>query len=162
MTYGCVPRGGSNTDWILQARRILTTAPSAVSVPTAPDGPTHSTHWCAATTCQLINNEKLLGELATSVAERPSAWSHEVRILDDPASSGNLSLGLNRGGDRALNNALHLLAVTRRLVIHEKRQCLKTTRRRSYGQEIHRCIKDCMECRIYRTLRAASELANAA
>jgi transposase len=66
------------------------------------------------------------GFRAISAAKCLTAWSHEGRVRNEaafaalagvspnPASSGNtIRHRLNRGGDRALNSALHMVAVTR-------------------------------------------------
>ncbi len=83
------------------------------------------------------------------------AWSHPGRVRNDaafaalagtcplPASSGQRTRHrLNRGGDRALNSAIHSIAITR------WRCCPKTRdyidRRRAEGKtdrEIRRCLK---------------------
>ena len=63
---------------------------------------------------------------------------------------------LNRGGDRALNRALHTIAVTR------MRSCPTTqayvARRTAQGKtpkEIRRCLKRYIARQLYRTLAAA-------
>jgi transposase len=73
-----------------------------------------------------------------------------------PASSGNtIRHRLNRGGDRRLNKALHVITVTR--MTHdpstkayvEKRLVEGRTRR-----EIRRCLKRYIARHLYRTLNA--------
>jgi transposase len=74
-----------------------------------------------------------------------------------PASSGNtVRHRLNRGGDRALNRAIHTIALTR------LRCCTRTqtyvARRRAEGRtdsEIRRCIKRYIARELYRTMTAA-------
>ncbi|MEO5781208.1 MAG: transposase, partial [Arthrobacter oryzae] len=74
-------------------------------------------------------------------------------------SSGNtVRHRLNRGGDRALNSALHMVAITRMTHDAETREYVE--KRRAEGRtdkEIRRCIKRYMARRIYRTLNASSE-----
>jgi hypothetical protein len=81
-----------------------------------------------------------------------------------PASSGNtVRHRLNRGGDRSLNSALHMVAVTRMTHDPETREYVE--KRRAEGRtdkEIRRCIKRYLARRIYRTLNAASASMNAA
>ncbi|MFJ4285780.1 transposase, partial [Paenarthrobacter nicotinovorans] len=75
-----------------------------------------------------------------------------------PASSGNtVRHRLNRGGDRALNSALHMAAISRMTHDSETRQYVE--KRRAEGRtdkEIRRCIKRYMARRIYRTLNATA------
>jgi transposase len=98
-----------------------------------------------------------------------TAWSHQGRVRSEaafaslagvnpiPASSGNtVRHRLNRGGDRTLNRALHMAAVSRMTfdaettAYVEKRQAQGRTKR-----EIRRCVKRYLARRIYRTLNAA-------
>jgi transposase len=113
---------------------------------------------------------------AISAAKCLTAWSHEGRVRNEaafaslagvnpiPASSGNtVRHRLNRGGDRALNSALHMVAVTRMTHDAETREYVE--KRRAEGRtdkEIRRCIKRYMARRIYRTLNASPETMNAA
>ncbi len=95
-----------------------------------------------------------------------TAWSHHGRVRSEaafaslagaspiPASSGNtVRHRLNRGGDRTLNKALHLIAVSRMtfnpetIAYVQKRQAEGKTKK-----EIRRCIKRYLARRIYRTL----------
>ncbi|WP_420179916.1 IS110 family transposase [Paenarthrobacter sp. TA1.8] len=116
------------------------------------------------------------GFAAISAAKCLTAWSHEGRVRNEaafaslagvnpiPASSGNtVRHRLNRGGDRSLNSALHMAAVTRMTHDSETRQYVE--KRRAEGRtdkEIRRCIKRYMARRIYRTLSASPELTTAA
>ncbi len=135
---------------------------------------------------QLADNERQLTELvhiseaaplleetgfqAISAAKCLAAWSHHGRITTDaefaslagvnpiPASSGNtIRHRLNRGGDRTLNSALHMVAVTKmthdpetRAYVEKRRQEHKTDR------EIRRCLKRYIARRIFRTLNASA------
>ncbi|MGM7775149.1 IS110 family transposase [Arthrobacter sp. KNU-44] len=95
-----------------------------------------------------------------------TAWSHQGRVRSEaafaslagvspiPASSGNtVRHRLNRGGDRTLNKALHMIALSRMTFDTEtigyvqKRQAEGRTKR-----EIRRCVKRYLARRIYRTL----------
>ncbi|OAV62984.1 IS110 family RNA-guided transposase [Enteractinococcus helveticum] len=108
------------------------------------------------------------GFQAISAAKCLAAWSHHGRISTEaefaslagvnpiPASSGNtVRYRLNRGGDRALNSALHMVTVskmthdaeTRAYV--EKRQAEHKTNR-----EIRRCLKRYIARRVFRILNA--------
>ena len=99
-----------------------------------------------------------------------TAWSHQGRVRSEaafaslagvnpiPASSGNtVRHRLNRGGDRTLNKALHMVALTRMAFDPEtieyvaKRQAEGRTKK-----EIRRCVKRYLARRIYRTLNASS------
>ena len=99
-----------------------------------------------------------------------TAWSHRGRVRSEaayaclagvnpiPASSGNtIRHRLNRGGDRTLNKALHLVALNRMafdpetIEYVEKRQAEGRTKK-----EIRRCVKRYLARRIYRILNANS------
>lgn len=113
---------------------------------------------------------------AISAAKCLTAWSHEGRVRNGaafaslagvnpiPASSGNtVRHRLNRGGDRALNSALHMVVVTRMTYDAQTREYVE--KRRAEGcrdKEIRRCISRYMARRIYRTLNASSATKNAA
>jgi len=137
---------------------------------------------------QLTKNEQQLDELvrvseaapllqetgfkAISAAKCLAAWSHHGRVRTEaefaslagvnpiPASSGNtVRYRLNRGGDRALNSALHMVAISK--MTHDaetrayvaKRQAEKKTDR-----EIRRCLKRYIARRIFRTLNAQNKV----
>lgn len=99
-----------------------------------------------------------------------TAWSHQGRVRSEaayaslagvnpiPASSGNtVRHRLNRGGDRTLNKALHMIALSRMtfdaqtIEYVQKRQAEGRTKR-----EIRRCVKRYLARRIYRTLNATN------
>lgn len=104
-----------------------------------------------------------------SAAQAIISFSHPGRCRNDaafaalagtsplPASSGRtIRHRLNRGGDRALNRALHTIATTR------MRSCPKTrayvARRTAEGKtprEIRRCLKRYIARQLYRTLTTA-------
>ena len=131
---------------------------------------------------QLKANEKQLNELVKVSEAAPLleetgfgpvntakcfvAWSHEGRVRDEaafaclagvnplPASSGNtVRHRLNRGGDRALNSALHMSAITRMTHHPESRDYVE--KRRAEGKtdkEIRRCLKRYLARRVFRIL----------
>jgi transposase len=99
-----------------------------------------------------------------------TAWSHQGRLRSEaafaslagvnpiPASSGNtVRYRLNRGGDRSLNKALHMVAMSRMtfdaetIKYAEKRKAEGRTKK-----EIRRCVKRYLARRIYRTLNTAN------
>ena len=129
----------------------------------------------------LVENKKQLAALVTelaptlltkvgvgpvSAAQALVSWSHHDRCRNDaafaalagtnplPASSGRtVRHRLNRGGDRALNRAIHTIATSR------MRHCPKTraylARRTAEGKtprEIRRCLKRYIARQLYRTL----------
>lgn len=141
---------------------------------------------------QLTANEKQLDELvkvseaaplleetgfkAISAAKCLAAWSHEGRVRNEaafaslagvnpiPASSGNtVRHRLNRGGDRSLNSALHMVAIVKMTHDSETRDYVE--KRHAEGRtdkEIRRCIKRYLARRIYRTLSTSATRMNAA
>ena len=136
---------------------------------------------------QLKSNEKQLDELvkvseaapllevkgfrAVTAAKCLVAWSHEGRVRSEaafaclagvnpiPASSGNtVRHRLNRGGDRRLNSALHIAALTR--MTHDAETCEYVEKRRAEGKsdrEIRRCVKRYLARRVFRILNASAE-----
>ncbi|WP_248758872.1 IS110 family transposase [Pseudarthrobacter sp. SSS035] len=99
-----------------------------------------------------------------------SVWSHRGRVHSEAAfaslagaspihaSSGNtVRHRLNRGGDRTLNKALHIIALSRMtfepatIDYVQKRQAEGRTKK-----EIRRCLKRYLARRIYRILNAAN------
>jgi transposase len=99
-----------------------------------------------------------------------TAWSHHGRVRSEaafaslagvnpiPASSGNtVRHRLNRGGDRTLNKALHMAALSR--MTFDPETINYTAKREAEGRtkkEIRRCVKRYLARRIYRTLNANS------
>jgi transposase len=98
-----------------------------------------------------------------------TAWSHPGRCRDDaafamlagaapiPASSGKtVRYRLNRSGDRQLNRALHVVALSR--LRYDPRTRDYADRRRKDGKtdrEIKRCLKRYIARELYRRLEAA-------
>ena len=124
--------------------------------------------------------EQIVAELAPGLTDRPGigpvsaaqaivSFSHPGRVRHDaafaalagtaplPASSGRTTRHrLNRGGDRALNHAIHTIALTR------MRTCPRTqaylARRTAEGKtprEIRRCLKRYITRELYRQLTNA-------
>lgn len=103
-----------------------------------------------------------------SAAQAIVSFSHPGRCRDDaafaalagtspiPASSGRTTrYRLNRGGDRALNRAVHTIAAARMRCCAHTRDY--TTRRRAEGKtttEIRRCLKRYISRQLYRSLTA--------
>lgn len=104
------------------------------------------------------------------------SWSHPGRVRNEAAfaslagvapletSSGQHSRHrLNRGGDRALNRALHTVAITR-MRSHPETRAYEI-RRSSNGKthrDIRRSLKRALARRLYRTIEAAVRLHEAA
>lgn len=139
---------------------------------------------------QLTANEKQLDELvhiseaapllaekgigAISAAQCFTAWSHHGRVRNEaafaalagvnpiPASSGNtVRHRLNRGGDRSLNSALHMIAVSKMTHDADTRKYVAKRRAESRtNREIRRCIKRYLARRIYRILNASTPATN--
>ena len=134
----------------------------------------------------LTTNEKQLAELvqvseaaplmqetgfgSISAAKCLTAWSHHGRISTEaefaslagvnpiPASSGNtVRHRLNRGGDRALNSALHMVAVTKMRDDEETRAYVKKRRaEQKTDREIRRCLKRFIARRVFKVLNATA------
>lgn len=99
-----------------------------------------------------------------------TAWSHRGRVRSEaafaslagvnpiPASSGNtVRHRLNRGGDRTLNKALHMVALSR--MTFDPATVDYVRKRQAEGRttkEIRRCVKRYLARRIYRTLNATN------
>jgi transposase len=123
---------------------------------------------------------RIVASLAPALTDRPGigpvtaaqaiiSFSHPGRCRSDaacarlagtsplPASSGRTTRHrLNRGGDRALNRAIHVIAVTRMRACTDTRAYV--TRRTAEGlttREIRRCLKRYIARELYRTLTKA-------
>lgn len=133
---------------------------------------------------QLADNEDQLTELiqiseaaplleepgfrAISAAKCLTVWSHPGRVHTEaefaslagvnpiPASSGNtVRHRLNRGGDRALNSALHMVAVNKMTYDAETRAYVKKRRAEDKtDRDIRRCLKRYLARRVFRILNA--------
>jgi transposase len=99
-----------------------------------------------------------------------TAWSHQGRVRSEaafaslagvspiPASSGNtVRHRLNRGGDRTLNKAMHMVALSR--MTFDAQTIGYVQKRQAEGRnkkEIRRCVKRYLARRVYRTLNATN------
>lgn len=108
---------------------------------------------------------------AITAATCLTVWSHQGRVHSEaayaslagvnpiPASSGNtVRHRLNRGGDRALNSALHMVAITR--MTHDEETRKYVQKREAEGlsiKEIRRCIKRYLARRVYRIFNSQAE-----
>lgn len=103
------------------------------------------------------------------------SWSHHGRVRSEAAfaslagvapletSSGQHSRHrLNRGGDRALNQALHTVAITRMRCQPETRayEARRTAQGKSH-REIRRCLKRSIARRLYRVMQASTRISRA-
>lgn len=115
-------------------------------------------------------NEPGIGSITAAVVLM--AWSHRGRVRSEaafaalagvnpiPASSGNTTRHrLNRGGDRRLNQALHMVIVNR--IKNDPETRAYVTRRLAEGRskrEILRIVKRYLARRLFRTLNALHRL----
>jgi transposase len=78
-----------------------------------------------------------------------------------PASSGQtVRHRLNRGGDRALNSAIHTIALTRiRSCPTTKEYVARRTAEGKSSREIRRCLKRYIARELYRVLTASTTYA---
>ncbi len=103
------------------------------------------------------------------------SWSHHGRVRNEAAfaslagvapletSSGQRSRHrLNRGGDRALNRALHTVAITR-MRCHPETRTYETRRsaRGKTHRDIRRSVKRALARRLYRKIETAAQLHDA-
>jgi transposase len=102
------------------------------------------------------------GQLLTTAGDNPermrseAAFAHLAGVAPIPASSGRTHRHrLNRGGDRAANNALHTIVLVR--MRHDERTRAYAERRTREGlskKEIMRCLKRFVAREAYRALTA--------
>lgn len=100
------------------------------------------------------------GQLLASAGDNPermrseAAFAHLAGVAPIPASSGRTHRHrLNRGGDRAANNALHTIVLVR--MRHDQRTRAYVERRTKQGlskKEIMRCLKRFVAREVYRAL----------
>ena len=100
------------------------------------------------------------GQLLVSAGDNPermrseAAFAHLAGVAPLPASSGRTRRHrLNRGGDRAANNALHTIVLVR--MRHDERTRAYVERRTKEGlskKEIMRCLKRFVARDVYRAL----------
>ncbi|WP_145998873.1 transposase, partial [Brevibacterium linens] len=93
-----------------------------------------------------------------------AAFAKLAGVCPIPASSGNVvRFRLNRSGDRRLNSALYMVAVTR--LSHHKKSQAYMARRLSEGKtkkETIRCMKRALARSVYRILEATNPIGQAA
>lgn len=104
------------------------------------------------------------GQLLASAGDNPermrseAAFAHLAGVAPIPASSGRTHRHrLNRGGDRAANNALHTIVLTR--MRFDERTRAYVERRTKQGlnkKDIMRCLKRFVAREVYRTLTSTS------
>ncbi|MFB7477276.1 IS110 family transposase [Kitasatospora sp. NPDC056184] len=100
------------------------------------------------------------GQLLASAGDNPermrseAAFAHLTGVAPIPASSGRTHRHrLNRGGDRAANNALHTIVLVR--MRYDERTRAYVARRTTEGlskKDIMRCLKRFVAREVYRTL----------
>ncbi|WP_067651173.1 transposase [Nocardia harenae] len=100
------------------------------------------------------------GQLLATAGDNPqrmrseAAFAHLAGVAPIPASSGRTHRHrLNRGGDRAANNALHTIVLVR--MRHDPRTRAYVERRTKHGmskKEIMRCLKRFVAREVYRIL----------
>lgn len=117
---------------------------------------------------------EVAGQLLATAGDNPTrlrseaAFAHLCGVAPIPASSGRTDRHrLNRGGDRAANNALHVIVLSR--LRYDQRTQAYMARRTAQGlskKEIIRCLKRYVLRDVYRALRqpetTAKDLAAAA
>jgi transposase len=110
---------------------------------------------------------------AVTAAQAIVSFSHPGRCRSDaafaalsgtspvPASSGQtVRHRLNRGGDRALNSAIHTIALTRiRSCPTTKEYIARRTAEGKSNREIRRCLKRYIARELYRVLNASTTVA---
>lgn len=130
------------------------------------DNERHLTKFVQISEAAPLLDEK--GFQAISAAKCLAAWSHHGRVRTEaefaslagvnpiPASSGNtVRHRLNRGGDRALNSALHIVTVSK--MTHDAQTRAYVERRRAQDKtdrDIRRCLKRYIARRVFRILNA--------
>lgn len=134
------------------------------------DNERHLTQFVQISEAAPLLDEK--GFQAISAAKCLAAWSHHGRVRTEaefaslagvnpiPASSGNtVRHRLNRGGDRALNSALHIVTVSK--MTHDEQTRAYVERRRSQDKtdrDIRRCLKRYIARRVFRILNAQNKV----
>ncbi|MDQ3383098.1 MAG: transposase, partial [Actinomycetota bacterium] len=107
---------------------------------------------------------EVAGQLLASAGDNPdrlrceAAFAHLCGVAPIPVSSGRTDRHrLNRGGDRAANNALYTIVLSR--LAHEPRTQQYMRRRTAQGlgkKEVIRCLKRYVAREIYRALTAST------
>lgn len=134
----------------------------------------HLTELVKASPAAPLLQETGFGPVAAAVCL--IVWSHHGRVRSQaafaalagvspiPASSGNTTRHrLNRGGDRTLNRALHMVALSR--MTHDPQTKAYVAKRQAQGRttkEIRRALKRYLARKVFRTLNQYETLQNAA
>ncbi|MFE8018345.1 IS110 family transposase [Streptomyces antibioticus] len=100
------------------------------------------------------------GQLLASAGDNPermrseAAFAHLTGVAPIPSSSGRTHRHrLDRGGDRAANNALHTIVLTRmRFDARTRAYVERRTKEGLFSKDIMRCLKRCVAREIYRAL----------
>ncbi|WP_460088838.1 IS110 family RNA-guided transposase, partial [Streptomyces variabilis] len=103
------------------------------------------------------------GQLLASAGDNPermrseAAFAHLAGVAPIPASSGRTHRHrLNRGGDRAANNALHTIVLTRMRFDERTRAYVeRRTKQGLHKKDIMRCLKRFVAREVYRALTSA-------
>jgi transposase len=102
------------------------------------------------------------GQLLASAGDNPErmrsegAFAHLAGVAPIPASSGRTRRRLNRGGDRAANNALHTIVLTRMRFDQRTRAYVERCTKEGLSKpEIMRCLKRFVAREVYRALTTA-------
>ncbi|MEU1695347.1 IS110 family transposase, partial [Streptomyces hirsutus] len=108
----------------------------------------------------VVRHHSLAGQLLATAGDNPErmrsegAFAHLAGVAPIPASSGRTHRHrLNRGGDRAANNALHTIVLTR--MRFDERTRAYVERRTKEGlnkKDIMRCLKRFVAREVYRAL----------
>ena len=107
---------------------------------------------------------EVAGQLLASVGDNPdrmrseAAFAHLCGVAPLPASTGRKDRhGLNRGGDRAANTALHTVVLTRLRYDPRTREYMRRRTGQGLGKkEIMRCLKRYVAREVYRVLTAST------
>jgi transposase len=116
-------------------------------------------------TARLGVNVEVAGQLLTTVGDNPdrmrseAAFAHLCGVAPIPASSGRTRRHrLNRGGDRAANNAVYTVVLTRlRLDPRTRDYVARRTREGLTKREIIRCLQRYVARELYQLLVALPE-----
>jgi len=116
-------------------------------------------------TARLAVNVEVAGQLLTTVGDNPdrmrseAAFAHLCGVAPIPASSGRTRRHrLNRGGDRAANNAVYTVVLTRlRLDPRTRDYVARRTREGLTKREIIRCLQRYVARELYQLLVALPE-----
>jgi len=116
-------------------------------------------------TARLGVNVEVAGQLLTTVGDNPdrmrseAAFAHLCGVAPIPASSGRTRRHrLNRGGDRAANNAVYTVVLTRlRLDPRTRDYVARRTREGLTKRETIRCLQRYVARELYQLLVALPE-----